>query len=298
MEIYSAILAGLGGMLGWGLADFFAKKTVGKTSAIKAFLYSHIFGLILLVIYLIFNWGPVNLGPKIILFLIAFGIGDLAAYTLFYRGLQKGMVSIIGPIVAMNSGIAVLVSFFLFGEIITTGRWIGLGIILLGTVLVSFQLQKTEMGLSVKNMTKGLPEAIAAMIIWGFFFPLWDWFLTYQGEGWIFSLTSVTIAEIAGAFILIYLFSKAKKIPTDIWVKEKQVWFWLALIGIFTTTGSLFVAWGYRFTTITSAVVVLSAAYSLPTVILARIFLKEKLAANQLIGVAAIIAGLIVLAMY
>ncbi|OGZ23962.1 MAG: hypothetical protein A2896_01315 [Candidatus Nealsonbacteria bacterium RIFCSPLOWO2_01_FULL_43_32] len=295
MELYLAILAGLGGMFGWGLADFFAKKTLDKVTPIKAFLYSHVFGLTLLLIYLVFNRGPINLSPKIILFLIAFGIGDLTAYTLFYRGLQKGMVSIIGPIVSMNSGVAVLVSFFWFGELITAMRWMGLGIVLLGTILISFQLQKTELGLNIKNMTSGLPEAIAAMVIWGLFFPLWDWFLTYQGEGWIFSLTSVTVAEIAGAFIFIYFLSRLRKTPADIQVKEKQIWFWLALIGIFTTAGSIFVAWGYRFTSITSAVVVLGAAYSLPTIVLARIFLKEKLAFNQLIGVVAIIGGLIIL---
>src|SRR3989344_5629940 len=225
MELYLAILAGLGGMFGWGLADFFAKKTLDKVTPIKAFLYSHVFGLTLLLIYLVFNRGPINLSPKIILFLIAFGIGDLTAYTLFYRGLQKGMVSIIGPIVSMNSGVAVLVSFFWFGELITAMRWMGLGIVLLGTILISFQLQKTELGLNIKNMTSGLPEAIAAMVIWGLFFPLWDWFLTYQGEGWIFSLTSVTVAEIAGAFIFIYFLSRLRKTPADIQVKEKQIWF-------------------------------------------------------------------------
>lgn len=288
MELYLAILAGLGGMFGWGLADYFAKKTVGKTSAINTFLYSHIFGLILLLIYLAFNWTPVNLGFKIILFLILFGISDLTAYTLFYRGLQKEMVSIIGPIVAANGGVAVLVSFFLFNEAIATMRWVGLGAIFIGTILISFR---------IKNITKGLPEALTSMMIWGFFFPLWDWFLGYQGKGWTISLTLVTLVEIAGAFILIYLFSWLRKTPANIQVKDKQIWFWLLLIGFFTTAASLSVAWGYRFTTITSVVVVLSTAATLPTVILARIFLKEKLAFNQLIGVAAIIGGLIILAL-
>src|SRR3989338_4848256 len=114
MELYLAILAGLGGVFGWGFADFFFKKKLYKVIPIKSFL-----------------------------FLIAFGIGDPTAYSLFYRGLQKGMVSIIGPIVSMNSGVAVLVSFFWFGELITAMRWMGLGIVLLGTILISFQLQKT-----------------------------------------------------------------------------------------------------------------------------------------------------------
>ncbi|MFH1036490.1 MAG: EamA family transporter [Patescibacteria group bacterium] len=243
MELYLAILAGLGGMLGWGLADLFAKKTVGKTSAINTFLYSHIFGAILLLIYLAFNWTSVNLGPKIIFFLILFGIGDLTAYTLFYRGLQKGMVSVIGPIVATNGGVAVLVSFFLFNEAISTIRWVGLGIIFIGTILISFQLQRISTGgLSIKNITKGLPEALTSMMIWGFFFPLWDWFLGYQGEGWTISLALVTLVETAGAFIFIYLFSWLRKTPANIQVKEKKIWFWLLLIGFSTTAASLSVA--------------------------------------------------------
>lgn len=296
MEIYLAIMAGLGGMFGWGLADFFAKKTVDKIGGFKTLLWMQTFSIIPTAIYLLFNWGPANLEPKIILMLFLLSIADLAAYFLFYRGLQKGLVSVLSPIFAAQSGVSVLVSAFIFGEAITSMHWLALAIAFTGIILVSFQRQESNKNFSWGTVTKGLPEVLAGMVIFGFFFPAWDWFLGYQGEGWIASLFLGRVFNIIILVGAAYLVSSVKKQKANLEVKKSKIWIWLALIGIFDTTAALFAAWGYRFTSMTSVVVVLSGAFVVPTVILARIFLKEKLTLNQIVGVAAIIAGLIILA--
>jgi len=297
MEIYLAMLAGLGGMFGWGLADFFAKKTVDKIGDFKTLLWMQLFGILPILIYLLFNWGSVNLGGNIVLFLFLFAIGDLSGYFLFYRGLRKGLVSLLSPVFAAQSGVAVLVSVFIFGEAIGPMRWVGLAVTFVGIILTSFQ--PLESGkLSLKNISKGLPEVLIGMIIFGFFFPCWDWFLEYQGEGWIVSVILVRCMLVIILLTSLYIVFSRRKERVEIRPREKKLWMWLILIALFDTTASLSVSWGFKFTSITSIVVILQGAFPLPTVILARIFLKEKLAVNQLIGVAGIIAGLIVLAMY
>lgn len=134
------------------------------------------------------------------------------------------------------------------------------------------------------------------MIIFGFFFPCWDWFLEYHGQGWIAPAAIQRILLVIIFLSAIYIFSSYKKVPANIGVKERKIWIWLILIGLFDAMAAVLTTWGYKFTDITSVVVVLSGAFPLPTVILARIFLKEKLTFNQVIGVIAIIGGLIILA--
>lgn len=295
MELYLAIFAGLSGMLGWGLADFFAKKTVDKIGDIKTLFWAQIFGAIPILIILICSQEPINMSGFVFFLIFLFAIGDLSGYLLFYRGLQKGMVSILSPIFAAQSGVAVLVSSFIFGETISQSRWLGLAIAFVGIILISFQPQESDK-FSAWKLIKGLPEVLAGMLIFGFFFPCWDWFLEYQGQGWIVPAAFQRIFLITIFLSAICIFTLLKRSPITLRPKENKIWVWLILIGLFDALAALVTTWGYKFTTITSVVVVLSGAFPLPTVILARIFLKEKLTKNQTIGIAAVIAGLIVLA--
>jgi uncharacterized membrane protein len=48
-----AILAGLGGMLGWGFSEFATKKAVDKVGAISSLVWAHVFGTVLLFALLI-----------------------------------------------------------------------------------------------------------------------------------------------------------------------------------------------------------------------------------------------------
>lgn len=295
MELYLAIFAGLGGILGWGLADFFAKKTLGKIDGTRTLMWMQLFGIFPLAIYLIFNWEPARLNPQIILLLFLLGLGQVIAYLLFYRGLEKGLVSILSPVFASQAAVAVLVSAFLFGETIKVTQWLGLFCTFLGIILVSFQQQLSGIS-GFKNLTKGLPEVLIGMLIFGFFFPYWDWFLGYQQQGWVTSTIIISIIAVIFLALLVLINTRTKKTGPEFTPKEKSLWFWLALIGLCNAFGVLFAAWGFKFTTHTSIIVMVSAAFPVLTVILARTFLKEKLIRNQIIGITVIIAGLIILA--
>jgi hypothetical protein len=43
-SLTAALVAGLGGMLGWGFADFFAKKTIDKIGDLPSLVWAHLFG--------------------------------------------------------------------------------------------------------------------------------------------------------------------------------------------------------------------------------------------------------------
>jgi len=75
-----------------------------------------------------------------------------------------------------------------------------------------------------------------------------------------------------------------------------SVWGWLITIAIFDIGAYIAVTWGFRITTYTSIVAMLSAAMSVPSVILGVIFLHEKLIRRQIAGIIMIIGGVVLLA--
>jgi drug/metabolite transporter (DMT)-like permease len=93
-----ALLGGIGGMLGWGSADFFAKKTIDRIGPIRSLVWAHIFGTVILsAAYLLQRlsghgggafpstwsaWGGVAF----------FGVLQMIVYWLVYQGFEKGHV--------------------------------------------------------------------------------------------------------------------------------------------------------------------------------------------------------------
>ena len=67
------------------------------------------------------------------------------------------------------------------------------------------------------------------------------------------------------------------------------------LIGCFEVGAYVLISLGYSLTTRTSVVALLSGAFSLPTIVLARAFLKERVTGLQTAGSAVVIFGIMLL---
>lgn len=286
-QLFIAIAMGLGAMLGWGFADFFAKKSVDKIDNFRTLFWAQLIGIIPFLLLNIFNYKLPIFNSQLFIPLIIFGIADAVAYLLFYKALEKGQASIISPIFASYAAFAVLVSALFLGETISSIRWILLGIVFIGILLTSLDTQ--GFSFKKKRIVKGLPEAITAVIIYSLWFPFWDKFL--NSNDWIFSLLALRIATVVSLLLF------ALKMNLSLKVKGAKIWKWLFFIGFFDALAVLSFSFGFEATTFTSIIVVLSGAFSLPTIILARIFLKEKITKIQTAGGLITIAGIVMLAL-
>ncbi len=76
---------------------------------------------------------------------------------------------------------------------------------------------------------------------------------------------------------------------------KSGVWKFLWLIAIGEVVAYLAITLGYSSTAYVSVVAILSGASSLPTIILARIFLKERMTTVQIVSSLIIIAGIVLL---
>lgn len=293
-ELTIAIIAGLGGMLGWGLADFFAKKTIDAIGDVTSLLWGHVFGTLTLIGFVIYRIGD---GGQLVLptrgatwgFLIFFGVLQAIIYLLVYRGFGKGQVAVLAPVFASFSGLTAILSILVFGEIIT-GHFISVILaIFLGIILLNIDVGALRSRQFAFAKVPGFKEVGIATLLAAFWTLFWDKLV--GGEDWL----SYTLYMYLVMTIAIFAWTRIRRIPLS--VGNKNLWKFLVLIGVCEIVAYLAVSLGYSATTLTSIVALLSGAFSLPTILLARIFLKERVTRIQTVGSVVIIAGIMLLAL-
>jgi drug/metabolite transporter (DMT)-like permease len=295
-ELLIAIIAGLCGMLGWGLADFFAKKTVDEVGDIVSLVWAHVFGTLGLILVAIYYYGiqgntlPVPNNLYAWGGLTFFGALQAIVYFFAYKGFGKGQIAVLNPVFASYSGLAALISIFVFGEAVNSSTLISLFLIFLGVVLVSID----PSGLKSKNLkifgAPGLKEVGLASLLAAFWQLYWEVFI--GTEDW------VIYTLLMYAFMTLTAFIMSKFMKAKLTIKKTGIWKFLMLIGACEVIAYLGLSLGFSATSYTSIVIILAGAFSLPTIILARIFLKERLNMVQTLGGLTIVAGVILLALF
>jgi drug/metabolite transporter (DMT)-like permease len=282
-----AVLAGAGGMIGWGSADFFAKQAVDQLGDLIPLFWSQLVGTLVLVSIALLGGDGLSLSPLLSLEIVGFGVVSGLSYLLLYRGFERGQISLLSPIFATYAGVVVLLSAGLFGEVIPGQRAIALCIILAGVVLLALDLSGVRSSLAARQ-TGGIPEVIGAMLIFALWLVLWDRFV--HDRSWVPLLAAVR------AVATLTLFVTARLQRTSLSVSNRQLWPVLGLIGLCDVAAFGLVSLGFSQTAYPSVVAMLSSAFSLPTLLLARWFLGERLARIQLLGVTVIVIGVVLTA--
>lgn len=292
-ELFIALISGLAAMLGWGLADFFAKKTIDEIGDVVSLAWGHAFGTLffaLLALYQIIAYGHYLTLPKDVLswgFVLFFGVLQAGVYLLVYQGFGKGQVAVLNPVFASYSGLVALLSVVFFKEVLAVHSVPALVAIFLGIFLLSLDI-KALFSKKIK-LSAGLKEVGLASLLASVWTVFWD--KVVGGHDWI------SYAFLMYLFMTIAVFIFARVRHITIAVVPRNMWKFLVLIGVCETIAYLGISLGFSVTSYTSVVALLSGAFSLPTIVLARIFLKEKITMVQALGGIIIITGIIVLSL-
>ncbi|HUQ85426.1 MAG TPA: DMT family transporter [Candidatus Limnocylindrales bacterium] len=292
-ELFIAVIAGLGGMFGWGFSEFATKKAVDRIGTISSLVWAHVLGSIILFLVVLANVYifknsfalPTDLYDW--LGLIFFGSLQSLVYLFAYKGFEKGKIAILSPIFASFTGWVALLSVLVFGEVLKINLIPALILIFSGVILLNLD----PVGWRTKRIriigTPGVKEiaiATALAVIWTLG---WDKFS--EAKDWMLYSFLMFIFMTISAYVI----SRFNKV--DLTKVNSGTWRFLWLIGIGEAVAYLAISLGYASTSFTSVVAILSGASSLPTIILARVFLKEKVAAIQTIGSLIVILGIIFL---
>jgi drug/metabolite transporter (DMT)-like permease len=302
------IILGLLAALFWGTADFLVRYSTRIIGTYRTLFYMQFIGLACLSIFLVVSGEFMQLAARIswqwwILALITALLNVISALAL-YRSFEIGVLAIVSPIAASSTALTVVLAI-ISGEMISRARGLGITAALIGVALAATHFtplsDTKEPDKATKNtlfpnrmyanlkllrrgqLTRGVGWAFIAAICYGIDFWLLGIYITPVFGGimpvWIIRLT--TICTLA-------LF--AMPAGQSLRRPSRRAWWLIVPIGILDTMAFLSVAIGYT-TDQVSVVSVLASLFSAVTVLLAWIFLREKLQWSQWLGIVIIFLG-------
>lgn len=285
--VIQSIVAGLGGMFGWGLYDFFGgvfSKSIGNH---KTFFWSQLSGSAFVAILGIALTINLNIPIKIVILIPVASILYAVAYLLFFRGFELGNVSIISATMNLWAVFTMIFAFIFLGQRLSMFQLVGVLLILAGVALVSLKWEDIKN--QNINLLSGVKETVAAAFLFGIFWIFSE--IITESIGWI----STTLFVKIGIVLFMLIFSLLTKRELRIAKAAPKLMGMIFLAGILEAGALAIVNWGLI---IGEAILVtpISSALSIVTIIMAVIFLKEKITALQGVGMFIVIAGIVLTA--
>lgn len=270
------IVLGFATALVYGFADFFGAVASKRIKPVAVTAAAGAIGLVLLVCLIpIFGF---SFDPGAIQWGIWAGVWSAIALSCLYASLALGPISIVSPIGAVVSAIVPAAVGIGLGESFSAWGWLALALLLAAVVLVGF----------VPGDDVRLPSPTAFVLAVSAGAGIGAVLICLDAAPADSGLTPVIMLRAVSAVILglFLLFTIRKKTADTAPNPGKMRNFWLATVaaGIFDSSANVFFLLASRTGTLT-VVSVLTALYPLGTIILARVFLKEKIARTQMFGV-------------
>lgn len=288
------IILGLTAALGWGAADFLARYATRLIGTYRTLLYMQTVGFVGLGVYLLISgafghlfthpgWQPWTWALVAALLNI---FGSLA----LYRAFEVGVLTVVSPIAASYAALTALLAV-LSGEVLGVQRGIGIAAVLIGVILAAAALPSPAQDGAGESKTKrqarltrGVGLALAAAVAYGVMF----WLFGFQVVPALGGIAPVWLVRFVTPCVLIAL---AKPTRQGVSVPRGHALWLIFAVGLLDTAA--YVANTIGFTTGAVAVVsVLASLFSTVTVLLAWMFLRERLHWSQWLGIVVIFVGI------
>lgn len=284
--IRQGIIAGFIVMICWGVADFLQSVPIRRIGTPKTIFVRNLFTILLVSpigAYLFFN-NQLSITLTNLTIIFVSSIIYILSYYMFMRGFEVGNVSLVSPISGSFSIITVILALLFLGETLSIIKFSAVFLMIAGVFLTSTDIMKIR---SVTSQ-KGLKEALFAMIGLGLSFFILGFVSKQMNSLNIFIFASLSQALF---FIVLSVIKGGFITKGDVNMKLLLIFIIHALI--------VNIGWFvYIFGTgkdLVSLVTPLSSLFPGITVLLALIFYKEKLVANQKLGIIGILIGVLLI---
>jgi drug/metabolite transporter (DMT)-like permease len=281
------ILPGLIAMFGWGVVDFLSVKSSRKIGSILTFFWMQIVGFLIALIYLIFNFQKlyvIDISKLVLIIIISAFLFTIGTFT-FYKGLIIGQASLVTPIMGSWAMITAILSIIFLNEILKTNQILAIIFIICGIILVSTNIKE-----ALKNKLSffiGAKEGIISMFSYGVAAFLLAF--AVKSLGWF--LPGIICRLFILIFIILYAFINKQSLRARF---QPSVWNLILPIAFLDIIAFFAYSIGVS-SECASIVAPIAASSPLVTIILARIFLKEKLVSNQIVGIFLALLGLVLI---
>lgn len=273
-----SILFGLSSAIAWGAGDFTGGMASRKTGAFRAVVFGEMIGLIFILVVALVVWQPV---PSLGIWALSMTAGALGTVgiLLLYYSMTKGLMSIAAPVSALLAAVLPVIIGSFTESVPTLITFIGFGFALAAVWLIS---QSKEGGKDILSHLADLRLPLLAGIGFGSYFVL------IHAATRTATLWPMVSARMGGILIMIIFMS----VRRETWKVERNAWSLVILNGILDVGGNFFFVLAGQVGRLDISAV-LSSLYPGSTVILAWIFLKERLSRTQWIGIIAAMIAII-----
>lgn len=275
----------MGAALAFGFGDYAAAMATRRVGVVRTSIGMQTISLggFAIALALLGRW-PVPT-PELVGYGVVLGLIGVTSAAALYRALALGPIAVVSPVVASYAAFAVVLIVIFLGERLTGGQALAITATFVGVVVAS-----TDVG--ELRRTLGRPsEGVRFGLIATFGFAVWAVLYAIavrstDGLGMILWLR-------ASSVLALVVFVMVRRTPLAP-LRDRGVLGLMLIIGLLDTGANVLLSLGIA-AGFASFVMTGSGAYPLIPALLAILVLRERLAPNQYLGVAVLVAGLVAL---
>jgi drug/metabolite transporter (DMT)-like permease len=285
------ILLGLMAAFGWGTGDFITRGVTRRIGALRTIIYSQLFGL-LTVLALTVLFGEWARAASIsaegwLIGIVGGAVSVFATFSLF-NAFERGVLMVVAPIAASYGAITVLLSL-VSGETLSVARALGVVMSIVGVILASIELTSDAERVPMAARSYRLPPGIAFALLAALLFGINFWMLGFYVVPALGPILPVLVTRLLGIIVMLAIALIARQSARP--PAGRALW---GVIAVAVLDTMAFAANNLGMESEQIAVVaVLSSMFAAVTVLLAWIFLRERIRPGQWLGIALILAGIL-----
>ena len=283
------MIYGLGAAIFWGIADLFAAFSGRRVGVAATVLLSQVAAAVAISVVVVASGHDLDRLDEVAGWLLPIAAITAVAYVTLYRALELGPIALVSPLLASYAVIPVLLAVLFLDETLGSVEIAGAAVTIGGAVVTSADVRSLRTGTRVP--AAALPWALASTVLFGTAAYAVAW--SAKRVGWLTSLWLVRTST-ALLFVIAAVVAMAVIRPALRGTLSARAVALCALLGVADLTGTISYSRGSE-VGLVSIVTAVSATYPLIPVFGGIALLDERPAVNHYVGVAMVIAGLLLL---
>ena len=283
------MIYGLGAAVFWGIADLFAAFSGRRVGVAATVLLSQVAAAVAISVLVLASGHDLDGLDEVAGWLLPIAAITAVAYVTLYRALELGPIALVSPLLASYAVIPVLLAVIFLDETLGSVGIAGAAVTIGGAVVTSADVRSLRRGTRVP--AAALPWALASTVLFGTAAYAVAW--SAKRVGWLTSLWLVRTST-ALLFVITAVVAIAVVRPALRGRLSTRAVALCALLGVADLAGTISYSRGSE-VGLVSIVTAVSATYPLIPVFGGIALLDERPAINHYVGVAMVIAGLLLL---
>lgn len=279
-----SVAAGLAALCFWGTSDVFASIALKKEEVVTVLIVGSVASVVVLAPVGYFVVPRYHMSVHDLAVALLAGAIGAAAILGFFKGIKADRVSFVTPVSSAWPVITVPLAIAFLGDSFTPPEALGALLVVAGVVAIGFKaggFRAAGSGAARQGLTYGF----LAMGLWGILYLLIG--SISASTGWFDAPATVVAVNLP----IFYMYARKTSKPS--WVSSKALGVAVAA-GLLNTLGLLTFGIGSAYGDV-AVLSPIAAGSPLLAIVLAHLFLGEKLTPNEKAGVVLLVAGTIIL---